>query len=166
MEQSLLKEVLHYVPDTGVFTWRVSRGNVKAGSVAKSRNPNGYVEIKIDRRTYKAHRLAWFYMYGNIPNNLQIDHKNGVRNDNRLGNLRLATQVQQSQNVTTRNDNTSGYIGVNWHKHTHKWVARIQVEGKRIAIGYYDTPEEASEAYKKAKQEHHKFNPIQRGAIQ
>ena len=168
IEQELLRELLDYAPDTGKFTWRKARCNnrIKANTIAGYKTPNGYITITYNKTYYSAHRLVWIYMYGSIPEGLTVDHKNGIRDDNCLENLRLATRHEQKQNMTPLKNNTSGYTGVTWHKRDRKWMARIMLLGTRYLVGRFDTSEEASEAYKKAKQEHHKFNPIQRGAIE
>ena len=77
--QSELKNILHYNQDTGVFTW--IKNSIVAGTVEKK----GYIAIKINRKSYKAHRLAWLYIYGNFPKE-QIDHLNGIKNDNCINN--------------------------------------------------------------------------------
>jgi hypothetical protein len=162
LEQDLLKELLNYDPETGIFTWAVDRQRYKAGTIAGSINSCGYVHIGINGKTYKAHRLAWVYVYGSISKELQIDHINRNRVDNRISNLRLATSVEQGQNITHSIRNTSGYPGISWQKSHNKWRARIMLNRKSISIGYFDTPEAANDARIKAKAELHTFNPIQR----
>ena len=164
LEQDLLKELLNYDPDTGVFTWLDTRHNhVKVGSVAGTKNDTGYITIKINSSSYKAHRLAWIYMHGNIPKSMQVDHINGIRDDNRYENIRLAKgHGEQAQNRRKRADNNSGFVGVNWHNAAKRWHARICVKGVRYDLGFFDTPEEANKEYVKAKIRFHTFNPVQR----
>lgn len=146
--QSELKEVLDYNPDTGVFIWLKSNGNrAKVGNVAGAKR-RGYIRIQIKEKMYSAHRLAYLYMTGNFPENF-IDHINHIRDDNRWVNLRDATDSQNGANRPKFKNNTSGYKGVCWHKRDKKWCAKIQYMKKSIHIGYYTTPQEASEAYKK-----------------
>jgi len=164
LAQDLLKELFNYDPETGVFTRKTNNNRWKIGDIAGHKHLFGYVKMRINKIDYMAHRLAWVYMYGSIPESLTVDHINGVRDDNRIDNLRLANgHKEQAQNLKKRNDNTSGYVGVYPHILPNKWIAQIRVNGKAIYLGIYDTPEEASEAYIKAKVEHHTFNPIQRG---
>lgn len=85
----------------------------------------------------------------------QVDHINLDKKDNRRENLRRATNQQNQANRTVSKKNTSGFKGVSWHKYHQRWSAKIGVGYKRIHLGFFDTPEEASEAYEKAAQEHH-----------
>ena len=88
LTQSRLKEVLAYDPYSGKFTWKVSLNTkIRAGSAAGCLSPEGYIRITIGGKKYKAHRLAWFYVYGYFPEN-QVVHLNGARSDNRISNLR------------------------------------------------------------------------------
>ena len=163
LNQDTLKGVLIYTPDTGEFTWRPAVCNIKkANSLAGYKATNGYTCIAYKSTYYYAHRLAWVYVYGAIPEGATIDHINGNKSDNRLENLRLATRAEQSQNTSLYKGNTSGYTGVTWHKKDKKWMAQIRVDGKSIYLGEYTSIEAANEAYKQAKQQYHIFNPIQR----
>ena len=158
LTQERLQELLSYDPGTGIFTNLKSRGNrIKIGSVAGSKNPNGYVHIQIDYKKYQAHRLIWLYVYGEFPEK-SLDHINEVKDDNRLVNLRLATHQENHQNQSSpQTNNTSGYLGVCWHKQHGKWLARIMANGKHKHLGLFNTAEEASEAYLTAKRKLHQF---------
>jgi hypothetical protein len=144
-----LKELLEYNHDTGVFTWikLIGTSNRKVGGVAGTKR-DGYIRITIKGKIYSAHRLAYLYMTGKFPEN-DIDHINHIRHDNRWTNLRDATHSQNQANRVKHKNNTSGYKGVNWDKRYKKWRAKIQYMNKSIYIGYYTTPQEAAEAYKK-----------------
>jgi len=142
--QELLKKLLSYNPDTGVFTWVKRNGNIAGCPTCR-----GYVRISICRKTYRAHRLAWLYTHGSFPDN-QIDHINGVRNDNRIINLRQATNTQNQQNKKISINNTSGIKGVCWHKTENKWIARIYIGGKPKRLGCFHDKNEAAAAYQKA----------------
>ncbi|MFW5402706.1 HNH endonuclease [Yersinia sp. 1252 StPb PI] len=133
-----LKKILHYDSETGVFTWKIyRRHNVGVGSTAGSPSNKGYIQIKVDGVSYKAHRLAWFYVHGRWPVE-QIDHINQIKGDNRICNLREATNSQNVQHQTIRSDNTSGYKGLSWHKLIGKWYATITVEGKNLYKSFSD----------------------------
>ena len=156
-----LREVLTYDEATGVFRWKIRVAQrAKAGDVAGSAHSDGYRHIRVDGAMYKLHRLAWLYVYGRWPS-AHIDHVNGIRDDNRLANLREADNAQNHQNKKrAQSNNASGYLGVCWHSQNRKWRAQIQAEGKKVQLGYFDTPEEAHAAYLKAKAELHPFQTI------
>lgn len=119
--QDRLRELLHYDPDTGIFTRLVSTGwRGKVGDVAGYKNPDGYLVIMIDYKLYLAHRLAWLYTYGRFPE--VTDHINGVRDDNRIVNLREVTNWENAQNKKkhTRPD-MSLPTGVQVAKKNSKW---------------------------------------------
>jgi hypothetical protein len=153
-----IKDYLSYEPITGVFTWIKSPADhIKIGYVAGCKDKEGYIKIRFTKIGYRAHRLAWWFIYGEMPD-CKIDHINEVRDDNRISNLRLDVNKENEQNSSKpQKNNTSGYLGVNWSITCNKWESRISVKGKRIVIGYYDTPEEAHAAYLCAKKKHHPF---------
>jgi hypothetical protein len=157
LTQERLKELLHYDPDTGIFTNLTQRANcVKKGAVA-GWNDNGYVRIEILGKNYRAHRLGWLYMYGAFPKK-DVDHINGDRSDNRIANLREATDLQNGQNRhAPGKNNTSGYLGVSWSKRENKFIAQIRVNRKGRQLGFFDTAEEAHECYLKFKKQDHPF---------
>ena len=141
----------------GQLIWKVNQGTNKlTGKAAGSLNDEGYINIKVDGKMYKAHRLTYIYHHGDIPYKMEIDHVNGVKNDNRIENLRLATHGQNQQHAGMQANNTSGAKGVN--QEGEKWRARIMVDKVAVHLGRYDSIEEASKAYKEAaKKLHGKF---------
>lgn len=145
-----LKNLLHYDPAIGVFTWIKSRGRCKAGSIAGTQNGNGYTRINLSGSKYYAHRLAWLYMTGEMPVG-QVDHKNLDRSDNSYTNLRDATHGQNSANRSGRA--ASGLKGV--QKHGRIWRIQLWRDGKNNIIGPFQTKEEAHDAYKVAHAETH-----------
>lgn len=149
----VLREVLHYAPETGVFTRIVDASNMMAGSVAGYENDQGYIIIAVNGAQYHAHRLAWLYMTGDWPSQ-QIDHKNRDKGDNRWSNLRLATPAQNGQNSTIRKSNRAGIKGVGWSKVQRMWRARIVIEGKERHLGYFRDIESAQRAYADAAARH------------
>lgn len=155
-----LKELLIYNPATGAFTWRVKPcDRIAAGAVASNINKrHGYVRIGIDWKRYMAHRLAWFYMTGEWPAD-EIDHKNGIRSDNKWTNLREATTKINRQNLHwPRRRNKVGLLGVspNTNGRGEKpFSAFIKYDGKVHNLGNYRTAQEAHTAYLEAKREHH-----------
>jgi hypothetical protein len=140
-------EMLEYDPTTGVFRWRRKPNrNVVAGSVAGSVDAYGYLQTRLDKKPLKLHRLAWFYVHGEWPAG-QIDHANGIRDDNRLENLRVATGSQNRCNRRAGRPNKSGFHGVFFHRKTGKWQARVTLQRKHYSFGYHSTPEAASAVY-------------------
>ena len=146
--QSELKKILHYDPDTGILTWIKRASGIRTRHAAGTLN-HGYVDIRINGKRYGAHRLAWLWVYGTWPP-AQIDHINHVRSDNRLANLRLATNLTNGRNASKRKDNRSGYTGVSWFKKGRKWRAYINMNHKPKHLGCFDTIDEAIAARKQA----------------
>lgn len=133
----LVSSLLRYDPLTGLLYSK------KTGKRVGVNSTNGYIQITVKGRLYQAHRLAWCLYHGENP--LYIDHINGNRADNRICNLRNCSERENMQNqVQHRNGKR---VGANFSKEKGKWRAKIQIHGKRVHIGYYDTEEEACAAY-------------------
>tara|TARA_B110000977_G_scaffold201223_1_gene294837 strand:- start:937 stop:1482 length:546 start_codon:yes stop_codon:yes gene_type:complete len=151
LTQELLKGRLHYDKDTGIFTWLDVKGNPHRmrGKVAGCLLTTGYVQIELrvnDKRcTYRAHRLAWLYEYGEFPKG-NLDHINHVKTDNRITNLRIVTQAENLRNMSMSSRNTTGYTGVHFHKVTGKYCASVRVSYKQISLGYFENIEDAAKA--------------------
>jgi hypothetical protein len=146
-----LKTILDYNPLTGDFTWKQKLSSTgPAGSKAGCiKSTDGYVQIQINKRKYRAHRLAWFYLKGKWPKKY-IDHINHNRSDNRIENLRECTDSTNQANRRISRNNTSGYKGVYWSRRKQQWEARIKKDGKSYNLGHYDNKEGAYKAYCKA----------------
>ena len=152
--QKELKEILSYDPEKGNFTWLVGK---MAGKKAAALQNKDYIHIKINTKFYLAHRLAWLYVNGRFPN-CQIDHINGIINDNRIANLRECSNSENNFNVGIMRTNTSGFKGVSWHKASGNWRAQINIDGRIMRLGGFATAELASEAYQtKAREFHGEF---------
>jgi hypothetical protein len=104
-----------------------------------------YPEIGVRKGIYKAHRLAWLYVYGRWPDG-EIDHINGDGCDNRIANLREATPAENNYNRVRRIDNTSGIKGVSWNKRSGQWLVHVGFGGRIVHGGLFDTIEEAKAA--------------------
>ena len=155
-----LREILNYDPDTGVFTWIVKPNKSLSAGRQAGCISRGYRKIHIDNKNYQAHRLAWLYVYGELPQQM-LDHINGNGLDNRISNLREATTKQNAENIYgPQSNNTSGYLGVHWIPHKRKWRSRIMNNGKKLSLGYFFTKEEAYEAYIVAKRVLHPFTNL------
>lgn len=149
-----LKELFRYDAETGNFIRVLAQPGQSVGSAAGTIGDRGYRVIKIDGKSYKAHRLAWLYVSGWLPA-LDIDHINGDTSDNRIVNLREATKEQNLANCRRYKSNSSGLKGVCWHKASGKWSSYIQARGKRKHLGLYNSPIEAHHAFLEAAKELH-----------
>lgn len=162
-----VRAILHYDPETGVFTWRerprehfkthnaFATWNTRfSGSVAGTQRSNGYLIISISGRRFYAHRIASLYMTGEWPE-ADIDHINGDRADNRFANLREATRSQNNFNAGPQKNNTSGRKGVCWNKRASKWQASIKKNNIQIYLGVFGSIDAAASAYEQAAKELH-----------
>lgn len=154
-----LKELVEYDPETGLFIRLnpVCGARIQAGSMTVG----GYLTLYLDGKHRKSHRMAWLYMYGELPDS-GLDHINGNRKDNRICNIRKATNAQNTQNIRApyKSNKSSGVLGVYWHTQGRKWQARIQLNKKAKSLGFFETKELASDAYLQAKRRLHEFSTI------
>jgi len=161
-----LRKLLRYDPESGKLFWRprdvslfkaehdCRRWNTRfANKPAGGINGCGYILLGLLGRKFFAHRVAWTIHHGAWPAD-QIDHINGDKEDNRLVNLREATSQENLKNQKMPCNNTSGVMGVYWHKPTANWRARIMVGRKYISLGYFDDFEDAAAARAKAEIEY------------
>ena len=157
--QSELKEVLFYDETTGQFTWiKPSSRSVKVGDVAGHINKSGYVRLCVNDHRYLAHRLAWLYVHGSFPAT-QLDHINGVKSDNRIQNLRLATAKQNAENRKLMVTNTTGHRGVYWVEKVKKWKVEVMHNSITHYLGMFDSLNQAVEVAKRGRDvlfTHHK----------
>lgn len=150
LTQERLKEVLHYAPETGVFTWKAQTSNrIRVGDVAGCTTHYGYRSIRVDGSRHRAHRLAYLYVHGEHPDGM-LDHHDQDKGNNRISNLRPATKSQNALNTGLQANNTSGHKGVVWHKRDGKWLARITINKKHHHLGLFANVEEAVAARKAA----------------
>ncbi len=153
-----IRDYLGYDPETGVFRWiaRAPLHRMIVGEVAGSVKPStGYRRIKFGGKEYRAGRLAWFFVHGDMPpRNLVPDHINGVRDDNRIENLRLATDQQNQFNRGPRRNSSSKFKGVCYVAHANRWQAGIKLNGKSLHLGWFEKEESAAHAYDVAAKKH------------
>ena len=171
-------ELLTYDPSTGELRWRARRpemftptftrtrehacanwNSIYAGTIAGTVDGLGRRQIAVYGRLYKAHRLIWLMVHGRWPD-AQIDHVDGIRDNNELENLREATQSQNQQNRSYRSPR--GLIGASIHKKTGRWLGRIRADGVTRNLGLFDTAEAAHAAYCREKERLHTFQPTPR----
>lgn len=145
LTQARLKELFAYCPETGIFVRLIAPGKRSdlVGKPIHTEITNRYVHLTVDGRRYKAHRLAWLYVHGMLPNG-RLDHKDNKKDNNRIGNLREATPSQNEQNKLPNRANTSGVKGVYWNKCAKKWQAYIRKDGHQRYLGIFDDFTEAA----------------------
>jgi hypothetical protein len=144
LTQELVRELFHYDVATGILTNRVNRGGLakqgeRAGCVHTA---NGYRNVLVLGKLYGEHRIIWMYVTGSFPQD-QLDHINGIRDDNRIANLREVTNQENGKNRRKHNTNTSGHAGVSWHRAANKWQAQIRADGRAKHLGYFTNIEDA-----------------------
>ena len=149
ISQKELKELFIYEPVSGLFirNKQLPGSNYQVGSIAGSL-VHEYVRIRVKDKHYSGHRLAWLYMMGVLPE--EIDHINHNKSDNRWVNLREVAHQENMKNKKKYKNNSSGVVGVSWAKHAHKWRAIITVEKKQISLGLFVEFHEAMNARKNA----------------
>ena len=132
---------------TGTLFWKKSSKSITKDAVAGTIKSHGYRIVNFKRKSYPVHRIIWLLHSGVDPYPYFIDHINGVKHDNRVENLRLATPAQNTRNQKLHPLNTSGHKGVSYIKRTGKWDARIKKDYVQYCLGVYSTKEEAYAAY-------------------
>lgn len=155
-----LRQIAMYQPDTGIFTWKITRSSVaQAGTEFGSWDLHGYKTVRINRKSYKLHRLAWLYVHGEMPKN-DIDHINGIRHDNRICNLRDVTRKTNLENKTKLNTvkKYTSLIGAYFDPKKNVFYSRISINNKSVHLGSFDTEEKAHQAYIDAKRKLHSGN--------
>lgn len=149
LTQQRLKEIFYYDPASGAF--QRLKGKKKVGTYDR----DGYVKIRVDGKCYRLHRIAWLYIYGELPKN-EIDHIDGNRANNSINNLRDVDRSTNQQNQRkARKDNISGLIGVTYCKDIDKYKSRIKIKGATKHLGLFNSSHEAHDAYLKAKRLYH-----------
>lgn len=135
----------------GVLLWAIRPARrVKIGDVAGYQNNQGYLVVRFSGKQWKVHRIIWEIHNGIIPDNMEIDHINHKRDDNRIENLRITSGRVNSMNIAISSANSSGCMGVSWIDRISKWQVYIGVNGKQIYIGVFENFEDAVLARKSA----------------
>lgn len=155
LEHKELIKILSYNKKTGLFKWLIKPcRNIRKGKVAGYHRSDGRRKIMIHGVKYYASRLAWFYVYGQWPEN-EIDHINGIRSDDRITNLRdVNTKINRENRHSSDRDNKTGFLGVTIIP-SGRYGAQIGNNKKTLRLGTYDTPEQAHQAYLEAKRKLH-----------
>lgn len=156
LTQEYVRSILYYNPKTGEFFWKVrsdvrKEWNTRHAGKKTGHHGSPYCTLRINDCAYKAHRIAWLYIHGAMP--FEIDHIDMDTKNNRISNLREVTKSQNQWGKSIQKNNTSGYKGVCYNKRNQSWQAGIKINGKNKALGQYKTPEAAHAAYCKASAE-------------
>lgn len=147
-----LREIVSYDPVYGGLVWNIRTRKTWPGMRAGSRSHGGYHKFGYRGKNYYVHRAVWALHHGEWPTR-RIDHRDREPSNNRIRNLRQATQSQNSINATSRTTNRSGFKGVSWHKGTRKWRACIVRDGKQMHLGLFECKVDAAHAYDTAARE-------------
>lgn len=155
--QGFTYEFLHslfsYDPETGLITRKITTsGRSLQGYVVGSLDGKGYLHVSVQKTFIRLHRLAYFLYYGWVPP--KIDHKNRIKTDNKILNLRPTEPKTNAGNCVPHAHNTSGYKGASLNSHSGKWHAQLKINGKQTYLGRFDTAEEAAKAYDEAAKKH------------
>jgi hypothetical protein len=152
--QFYLQQHFNYDPEIGIFSRKIKTSNrTVIGKPLLAGSKHRRILISIQNKVYKAHHLAWVYVYGEWPD--EIDHINNDPLDNRISNLRLATRQQNNYNKRHAHKSGSGIKGVTWDKFRKKWFVKIGANKKQIALGRYDNLEEAAKVITEARNKYH-----------
>lgn len=158
LDHARVRSLFHYDASAGRLVWarKISPfSSVPVGRVAGTLVPVcGYRAIRIDKRGYYEHRLIWFWHHGKWPDG-EIDHVNGVKTDNRIENLRVASREQNQQNTKLFATNRTGAKGVAFISSRNRYRASIGYQRKRVILGEFKTIDEARAAYAAAAATHH-----------
>lgn len=131
----------------GFLYWKKSCDyRVKVGDVAGFEHSSGYVAVSVDSKLKLAHRVIWEMLRGEIPQNMEIDHIDKCRKNNKIENLRLVSRDENLKNKGMYKCNKSGVTGFIFNKQNSKWAANIRVNGKLKHLGYYADFEDACKA--------------------
>jgi hypothetical protein len=160
IDQEIVRKLFYYDAESGMLLWRNgNRRNVKPWQEAKASNGHGYYTAKINGKTYLVHRLIWLYVHGSFPHKY-LDHKNRIRNDNRLCNLRDVNTTDNAQNISLPSHNKSGHIGVSWIKSHNCWTVFVKVNKKNKWLGYYKNLDDAVAARKAGEKQHYNLPEV------
>ena len=154
LELEKLELILDYNADTGEFKWTsFNSRNTNKGKIAGTKLSNKYIRIFIYGKLYQAHRLAWYMYYGKEPEH-GLDHIDGDKHNNAIGNLRDVPQSSNAKNSSLSKSNSSGFTGVTFMRKSKKWRSRIMVDGADIHLGFYDDKQKAISARVRATREY------------
>jgi hypothetical protein len=152
ISQDYLREIFDY-KDGKLYYKKKYAKTIRLGKKAGRLTSNGYWEISLHDKPYKAHRIIFMMFYGYFPK--QVDHIDGNRINNKIENLREANNTLNQYNSKLRKDSKSGIKGVRWYPNYKKWVVDCRVNGKRHHLGYFEDLNEAKIKLTEFRQQHH-----------
>lgn len=142
----MLSQLLNYDSGSGHLSWKVDRknGTSRAGDRAGYKHRTGYLELEVNGKSFLAHRVCWLLHFGTMPEG-QVDHINGIRDDNRISNLRVVANRTNSQNRKCHREGK--LVGACFVPRKKKYLSSIRISGKNVSLGYYLTEKEAHNMY-------------------
>lgn len=157
----IARNLFHYDEIAGQLFWKVKRSSrVDINKPVGCKHHSGYLQVTVNRKQYRVHRVIWLMAYGSWPT-FGLDHINGIKDDNRICNLRDVDLVTNRENLRVANvDNKSGFLGVSYNEKRRKYRAQIRAMGRYITLGYFQTPQEAHNVYVDAKRKYHRGNTL------
>lgn len=148
------RDLFRYEKESGFLYWRVRGKKRSVTDPAGTKTNRGYVAISVCEKKFYRHRIVWAIHYGKLPE-LGLDHINGIKGDDRIENLRIATTSQNGFNRTKTKANKSGFKGAWFDKKRGQYRSRIVTNGRETHLGYFEDASKAHEAYLTAAEKLH-----------
>ncbi|ELY4545837.1 HNH endonuclease [Cronobacter sakazakii] len=164
LSEEIVRHFFSYEEETGILYCKSPFGSKRPGDILGVKTDTGYLRVFFKGKNVRVHRIIWVLKHGEIPPSFVVDHIDGDKLNNRISNLRLCTQNQNTLNRRMHSNNSSGLKGVYFNdspRNRKKWIAQITVEKKKIRLGRFKTKEEAHKAYVAASRQYHgEFSPL------
>lgn len=147
-----VRRLFEYIPESGKLIRKIRTSNrIRIGDEAGHKNTTGHLQCRVNGRLYLVHRLIWMFVHGKFPVG-EIDHIDGDKANNKIGNLRDVSHRENMQNIKKAfAGSKTGLLGTYPHKKTGKFAAAIRMNGKQVHLGLFETAADAHIAYLNAK---------------